>query len=143
MPRRAGDAAGAASTGSRDVNKQIKVFGAVKNLTDERSIAGLRQGIYAGPERAVEVGARFTFRAVPFCIGPKWADASQGAPSQCQGFRGLVPHPPYRVHRVGQVACAAQKESDTAVRLTRCQHDLLRCGRQLRDHSGIAPRLNY
>ncbi|MEW6591932.1 MAG: TonB-dependent siderophore receptor, partial [Pseudomonadota bacterium] len=48
-------------TGSYDVNKQLKVFGAIKNLTDERYIAGLRQGIYAGPERAVEVGARFTF----------------------------------------------------------------------------------
>ncbi|MFP5410729.1 MAG: TonB-dependent receptor domain-containing protein, partial [Gammaproteobacteria bacterium] len=48
-------------TSSYDVNKQLKVFGAIKNLTDERYIAGLRQGIYAGPERAVEVGARFTF----------------------------------------------------------------------------------
>lgn len=48
-------------TGSYDVNKQLKLFGAVKNLTDERYIAGLRQGIYAGPERAIEVGAKFTF----------------------------------------------------------------------------------
>jgi len=48
-------------TGSYDVNKQLKLFGAIKNLTDERYIAGLRQGIYAGPERAVEVGAKYTF----------------------------------------------------------------------------------
>lgn len=48
-------------TGSYAVNKQLKVFGAVKNLADERYIAGLRQGIYAGPERAFEVGAKFTY----------------------------------------------------------------------------------
>jgi Fe(3+) dicitrate transport protein len=48
-------------TGSYDVNKQLRLFGAIKNLTDERYIAGLRQGIYAGPERAVEVGAKYTF----------------------------------------------------------------------------------
>ena len=48
-------------TGSYDVNKQLKLFGAIKNLTDERYIAGLRQGIYAGPERAFEVGAKYTF----------------------------------------------------------------------------------
>ena len=48
-------------TGSYDVNKRLKLFGAIKNLTDERYVAGLRQGIYAGPERAVEVGAKYTF----------------------------------------------------------------------------------
>ncbi|MDP1532605.1 MAG: TonB-dependent siderophore receptor [Rubrivivax sp.] len=48
-------------TGSYDVNKQLKLFGAIKNLTDERYIASMRQGIYAGPERAVEVGAKYTF----------------------------------------------------------------------------------
>jgi Fe(3+) dicitrate transport protein len=48
-------------TGSYEVNKQLKLFGAIKNLTDERYIAGMRQGIYAGPERAVEVGAKYTF----------------------------------------------------------------------------------
>lgn len=48
-------------TGSYDVNKQLKLFGAIKNLTDERYIASLRQGIYAGPERAFEVGAKYTF----------------------------------------------------------------------------------
>ncbi len=48
-------------TGSYTVSKQLKVFAAVKNLTDERYIAGLRQGIYAGPERALEVGAKYTF----------------------------------------------------------------------------------
>ncbi|SFR56363.1 TonB-dependent receptor domain-containing protein [Thiomicrospira sp. ALE5] len=43
------------------VNKQLSVFGAVKNLTDERYIAGLRQGIYAGPSRSFELGARYKF----------------------------------------------------------------------------------
>lgn len=43
------------------VNKQVNVFGAVKNLTDERYIASLRQGIYVGPERSFEVGARYAF----------------------------------------------------------------------------------
>lgn len=37
------------------------VFGAVKNLTDKHYIAGLRQGIYAGPERSFEVGFRYRF----------------------------------------------------------------------------------
>jgi len=46
---------------SYDVNKQFKVFGSVKNLTDERYIAGLRQGIYAGPERSFELGAKYKF----------------------------------------------------------------------------------
>jgi Fe(3+) dicitrate transport protein len=48
-------------TGSYAVNKQFKVFASVKNLTDERYIAGLRQGIYAGPERSFELGARYQF----------------------------------------------------------------------------------
>ena len=43
------------------MNKQLSVFGAVKNLTDERYIAGLRQGIYAGPSRAIELGAKYKF----------------------------------------------------------------------------------
>lgn len=48
-------------TASYAINKQFSVFGAVKNLTDERYIASLRQGIYAGPERSVEVGAKYRF----------------------------------------------------------------------------------
>lgn len=43
------------------VNNQLAVFGSVKNLTDKQYIAGLRQGIYVGPERAFEVGFRFKF----------------------------------------------------------------------------------
>jgi len=43
------------------VNKQFNVFGAIKNLTDEHYIAGLRQGIYAGPDRSFELGARYKF----------------------------------------------------------------------------------
>ncbi|WFE69455.1 TonB-dependent receptor [Thiomicrospira sp. R3] len=48
-------------TANFNVNKQFNVFGAVKNLTDERYIAGLRQGIYAGPSRSFELGARYKF----------------------------------------------------------------------------------
>lgn len=36
----------------------FSVFGALKNLTDERYITGLRQGIYVGPGRSFEVGVR-------------------------------------------------------------------------------------
>ncbi|WP_127471601.1 TonB-dependent receptor family protein [Thiomicrorhabdus aquaedulcis] len=43
------------------VDKQLSVFGAVKNLTDERYIASLRQGIYAGPDRSFELGAKYKF----------------------------------------------------------------------------------
>lgn len=48
-------------TASYAVNKQFSVFGAVKNLTDEHYVASLRQGIYVGPERSVEVGAKYSF----------------------------------------------------------------------------------
>ncbi|HRP65059.1 MAG TPA: TonB-dependent receptor [Thauera sp.] len=48
-------------TANYAVNKQLSVFGAVKNLTDEHYIASLRQGIYVGPERSFEIGARYRF----------------------------------------------------------------------------------
>lgn len=48
-------------TGGYDVSKQLKLTAAIKNLTDERYIASLRQGIYAGPERSFEIGAKYTF----------------------------------------------------------------------------------
>ncbi len=48
-------------TGRYAVNPNLSVFGAVKNLTDELYIAGLRQGIYVGPERSFEFGAKYTF----------------------------------------------------------------------------------
>ena len=48
-------------TASYAINKQFSVFGAVKNLTDEHYVASLRQGIYVGPERSVEVGAKYSF----------------------------------------------------------------------------------
>jgi Fe(3+) dicitrate transport protein len=48
-------------TGSYDVSKKLKLSAAIKNLTDERYIAGLRQGIYVGPERSFEVGAKYSF----------------------------------------------------------------------------------
>lgn len=38
--------------------ESFSVFGALKNLTDERYITGLRQGIYVGPGRNFEVGLR-------------------------------------------------------------------------------------
>jgi Fe(3+) dicitrate transport protein len=40
------------------VRGSLSVFGALKNLTDERYITGLRQGIYVGPGRNFEVGVR-------------------------------------------------------------------------------------
>ncbi|MCC5856158.1 MAG: TonB-dependent receptor [Idiomarina sp.] len=44
-----------------DINPTVQVFGTVKNLTDKRYIAGLRQGIYVGPERSFEAGVRIRF----------------------------------------------------------------------------------
>lgn len=48
-------------TANYKVTPAFNVFGNIKNLTDERYIASLRQGIYAGPERSFEVGARYQF----------------------------------------------------------------------------------
>lgn len=45
-------------TSQYTVNDRWTVFGAVKNIADKRYITGLRQGIYVGPERAFEIGAR-------------------------------------------------------------------------------------
>ncbi|SNY49867.1 Fe(3+) dicitrate transport protein [Arsukibacterium tuosuense] len=39
----------------------VRVFGAVKNLTNKRYITGLRQGIYVGPERSFELGVSYSF----------------------------------------------------------------------------------
>jgi len=44
-----------------DVNTHLSVGTTVKNLTDERYIASLRQGIYVGPERSFDVGVRYRF----------------------------------------------------------------------------------
>jgi Fe(3+) dicitrate transport protein len=41
--------------------ESLSAFGAIKNVTDELYIAGLRQGIYVGPERSFELGAKYTF----------------------------------------------------------------------------------
>ena len=46
---------------SYTVNKNMKVFGAIKNLTDKRYITGMRQGIYVGPERSFEIGVNYRF----------------------------------------------------------------------------------
>jgi Fe(3+) dicitrate transport protein len=43
------------------ISPKFAVFGAVRNLTDERYIGGLRDGIYAGPERHVDVGLNVKF----------------------------------------------------------------------------------
>jgi Fe(3+) dicitrate transport protein len=48
-------------TASYEVTEQLSISGAVKNLTDKDYIAGLRQGIYVGPERSFELGFRYRF----------------------------------------------------------------------------------
>jgi len=45
-------------TAQWQVGGSLSVFGALKNLTDQRYITGLRQGIYVGPGRNFEVGVR-------------------------------------------------------------------------------------
>ncbi len=45
-------------TAQWQATSSFSVFGALKNLTDERYITGLRQGIYVGPGRSFEVGVR-------------------------------------------------------------------------------------
>lgn len=44
-----------------DITESFEVSAAVKNLTDKRYIAGLRQGIYVGPERNFELGVSYRF----------------------------------------------------------------------------------
>lgn len=44
-----------------EFSTDVAVFGSVKNLTDKRYISALREGIYVGPERSFEVGARYRF----------------------------------------------------------------------------------
>jgi Fe(3+) dicitrate transport protein len=44
-----------------DVTDRLSLSSSLKNLTDERYMASLRQGIYVGPERSVDVGIRFEF----------------------------------------------------------------------------------
>ena len=44
-----------------EVNNAFDLFASVKNLADKRYISGLREGIYVGPERSFEVGARYRF----------------------------------------------------------------------------------
>lgn len=43
------------------INNQLTVNANVKNLADKHYIASLRQGIYVGPERSVDVGLRYRF----------------------------------------------------------------------------------
>ncbi len=48
-------------TSSYQIDPKLSVTGAVKNLTDTHYIASLRQGIYAGPSRSLEVGLKYKF----------------------------------------------------------------------------------
>lgn len=48
-------------TASYEFSERLSVSGAVRNLADKRYIAGLRQGLYIGPERSVELGMRLRF----------------------------------------------------------------------------------
>ena len=48
-------------TAQYKILNNLKLFGAVKNLTDKRYITGFRQGIYVGPERSFEVGVSYKF----------------------------------------------------------------------------------
>ena len=48
-------------TAQYNIADGFDIFGAVKNIADKKYIAGLRQGIYVGPERAIEVGFRYGF----------------------------------------------------------------------------------
>lgn len=41
------------------LSESLAFFGAVKNIGDKRYITGLREGIYVGPERSLEVGLRY------------------------------------------------------------------------------------
>ncbi|MEY4641916.1 MAG: hypothetical protein RLZZ227_1910 [Pseudomonadota bacterium] len=44
-----------------EVSTRLSLSGSIKNLTDKRYIASLRQGIYVGPERSIDAGLRFRF----------------------------------------------------------------------------------
>ncbi|KKO50234.1 TonB-dependent receptor [Arsukibacterium sp. MJ3] len=48
-------------TAQYNLADNVRLFAAVKNLTDKRYITGLRQGIYVGPERAFELGLSYSF----------------------------------------------------------------------------------
>ncbi|MEH6498076.1 MAG: TonB-dependent siderophore receptor [Pseudoalteromonas distincta] len=48
-------------TSQYQLSQNLRLQGAVKNLTDKRYITGLRQGIYVGPERSFEVGFNYKF----------------------------------------------------------------------------------
>ncbi|GAA5140047.1 TonB-dependent receptor family protein [Thalassotalea piscium] len=48
-------------TAQYNLATNLRLFGAVKNLTDKRYITGLRQGIYVGPERSFEIGVSYKF----------------------------------------------------------------------------------
>lgn len=48
-------------TAAYDFSTQLQLFGGIRNLLDRRYIAGLRQGIYVGPERSFDLGVRYRF----------------------------------------------------------------------------------
>lgn len=45
--------------GQYAMSQKLTLFASLKNLSDKRYITGLRQGIYVGPERSLEVGLRY------------------------------------------------------------------------------------
>ncbi len=44
-----------------EFSKDLSISASAKNLTDENYIASLRQGIYVGTERTIDVGVKFKF----------------------------------------------------------------------------------
>ena len=48
-------------TASYALSDRLSLSGAIRNLTDKDYIAGLRQGLYIGPERSFEFGVRYRF----------------------------------------------------------------------------------
>ena len=44
-----------------EVDKQLSMTAVIRNIANKRYIASLRQGIYAGPERSFELGAKYKF----------------------------------------------------------------------------------
>jgi Fe(3+) dicitrate transport protein len=44
-----------------EFSKDLSLSASAKNLTDEQYIASLRQGIYVGTERSIDLGVKFKF----------------------------------------------------------------------------------
>ena len=46
---------------SHEIDRQLSLTAAVRNITNRHYVASLRQGIYAGPERSYELGVQYKF----------------------------------------------------------------------------------